>query len=150
MEREQQIGVTELKDEDLDAVNGGTAFRFIKAIFYPGKSETDSGLATNSRHGSSPPPEVSDQAAFSWRPGQPIDAINRLPWRASPPSPRSSFAPSRDRRPRIVRKAGRRFGRNIGRHLHDVPCASVALSHAGAAMPCCSFMMARAAFFQPA
>jgi hypothetical protein len=48
MEREQQIEVTGLKDEDLEAVNGGV-FRFIRAIFYPGKSETDSGLATNSQ-----------------------------------------------------------------------------------------------------
>ena len=49
MEREQQIEVTELKDGDLEAVNGGGALHFIKAIFYPGKSETDSGLATNSQ-----------------------------------------------------------------------------------------------------
>jgi hypothetical protein len=46
MEREQQIEATELKDEDLDAVNGGV-FRFIRAIFYSGTGTTGDGLGTN-------------------------------------------------------------------------------------------------------
>jgi hypothetical protein len=46
MEREQQIDATELKDADLDAVNGGV-FRFIRAIFYSGTGTTGDGLGTN-------------------------------------------------------------------------------------------------------
>jgi bacteriocin-like protein len=45
-----EVNINELKDEELATVNGGyTPFHFVKAIFYPGKSETDSGLATNSQ-----------------------------------------------------------------------------------------------------
>jgi hypothetical protein len=40
MALEQQIEVTELKDEDLEAVNGGV-FRFLRAIFFPGIDHHD-------------------------------------------------------------------------------------------------------------
>ncbi len=49
MEREQRIEVgAELEDEDLDTVNGGV-FRFIRAIFYPGRGSDEGGLGTNSQ-----------------------------------------------------------------------------------------------------
>ena len=48
MQREQQIDVTELKDEALEDVNGG-AFRFIRAIFYPGVTEGEDRLGRNSQ-----------------------------------------------------------------------------------------------------
>jgi hypothetical protein len=48
MERERQIEVRELKDEELDAVNGGV-FRFIRAIFYPGINNHDETSKNNHR-----------------------------------------------------------------------------------------------------
>jgi hypothetical protein len=48
MQRERKIDVTELKDEDLEAVNGGM-FRFIRAVFYPGVTEGEDRLGRNSQ-----------------------------------------------------------------------------------------------------
>ena len=46
MEREQEIVPIELRDEELDAVSGGS-FRFLKAIMYWGSGTQDGGGTGN-------------------------------------------------------------------------------------------------------
>jgi hypothetical protein len=45
----ETIDATELQDSELEEVTGGGLLKFLKAIVYPGRPETDSNLATNTQ-----------------------------------------------------------------------------------------------------